>query len=94
VPALVTLGRALADAQLDGATFLIAEHTDAKGGEPYNQALSERRAEAVKSFLVEQFKLSPSHLLAIGYGRERLKNSADPFGSENRRVQVVNLLTR
>jgi outer membrane protein OmpA-like peptidoglycan-associated protein len=91
VPALVSLGRALADKELEGATFLIAGHTDANGGDAYNQALSELRAEAVKGFLVEQFKLPPDHLLAVGYGRERLKNSADPFGPENRRVQVVNM---
>jgi outer membrane protein OmpA-like peptidoglycan-associated protein len=94
VKALAALGRALADKELEGATFLIAGHTDAKGGDAYNQALSERRAEAVKEFLVEEFKLPPDHLLAVGYGKERLKNSADPFGPENRRVQVVNLLAQ
>jgi len=94
VPTLVALGRALADKELDGATFLIAGHTDATGGESYNQALSERRAEEVKGFLVKQFKLLPDHLVAVGSGKERLKNSADPYGPENRRVQVVNLLAQ
>jgi outer membrane protein OmpA-like peptidoglycan-associated protein len=92
VPPLVTLGRALADADLKGATFLIAGHTDAKGSDSFNQALSERRAEAVKGFLVEQFKLPPDHLLAIGHGKEQLKDKADPFAAVNRRVQVVNML--
>jgi outer membrane protein OmpA-like peptidoglycan-associated protein len=92
VPPLVTLGRALADADLKEATFLIAGHTDAKGSESYNQGLSERRAEAVKGFLVEQFKLPPDHLLAIGHGKEQLKDKADPFAAVNRRVQVVNML--
>lgn len=91
VPALVTLGKALSDGELKDAVFLIAGHTDGKGTADYNQALSERRAEAVKAFLVAQFKLPEARLIALGYGFERLKNTADPLAGENRRVQVVNL---
>jgi len=29
--------------------------------------------------------------VAVGYGKTRLKNENDPFGPENRRVQVVNM---
>jgi outer membrane protein OmpA-like peptidoglycan-associated protein len=57
---LVTLGRA----EPKGATFLIGGHTGAAGGDNYNQSLSERRAEAVKIFLAQQFKLPPDQLLA------------------------------
>jgi len=91
VPTLVTLGRALGNPQLKGASFLIGGHTDAAGSDSYNQSLSERRAEAVKTYLVEQFKLSPNQLLAIGFGRSELKNTANPLAAENRRVQVVNV---
>jgi outer membrane protein OmpA-like peptidoglycan-associated protein len=91
VPTLVTLGRALSRSELKGATFLVAGHTDAAGNDSYNQSLSERRAEAVKIFLAEQFKLSPGQLLAIGFGRTQLKNTADPLAAENRRVQIVNI---
>jgi outer membrane protein OmpA-like peptidoglycan-associated protein len=91
VPPLVTLGRALGSSELKGATFLIAGHTDAVGGDSYNQSLSERRAEAVKVFLAQQFRISPDQLLAIGYGRSQLKNTADPMAAENRRVQIVNI---
>ena len=91
VPTLVTLGRALGNRELKGATFLIAGHTDAAGDDGYNQSLSERRAEAVKIFLAEQFKLSPDQLLAIGFGRSELKNTANPLAAENRRVQIVNI---
>jgi outer membrane protein OmpA-like peptidoglycan-associated protein len=91
VPVLVTLGRALSDAELVGATFLVAGHTDAKGGDAYNQDLSERRADSVRRYLAERFKLSPDQLLAIGFGKTQLKNAADPTAAENRRVQVVNM---
>ena len=90
VPALTRLGRALTDPDLAGITFLIAGHTDAKGSDSYNQDLSERRAEAVKRYLAEQFKLAPEQLLAIGFGKTKLKNAADSFAGENRRVQIVN----
>jgi outer membrane protein OmpA-like peptidoglycan-associated protein len=87
---LLALGRALSNDQLKGATFFVNGHTDAKGGIEYNQDLSERRAEAVKRVLIEDFKLPKAALIAIGFGKSQLKNPADPFGAENRRVQIVN----
>ena len=56
-----------------------------------NMTLSERRAEAVRDYLVGHFSIGASRLIAIGYGEERLKNTADPDAAENRRVEVVNL---
>ena len=91
-PALLALGKALADPGLAGATFLVAGHTDGKGSAAYNLALSEKRAAAVKRYLIAEFRLSEARLLALGYGFERLKNAADPAADENRRVQVVNLV--
>jgi outer membrane protein OmpA-like peptidoglycan-associated protein len=90
LPILQSLGRALADKELRGVTFLIAGHTDAAGSEAYNQTLSERRAEAVQGFLMDHFKLSREQLLALGFGKSRLKNPASPLAAENRRVQIVN----
>jgi outer membrane protein OmpA-like peptidoglycan-associated protein len=91
VPTLVALGTALRAPELKDLAFLVGGHTDAKGGEAYNQGLSERRAEAVKRFLVEKFSLPAQNLISVGYGKEQLKNTADPFADENRRVQVVNM---
>lgn len=91
VPALLELGRALSSDALAGTRFLVGGHTDSKGAGPYNQKLSEQRAEAIRRFLVTQFKVDEARLLAIGFGKEQLKNKADPFAGENRRVQVVNL---
>ena len=39
-PSLDELGKALTDPKLTGGTFLIAGHTDAKGSDEYNLALS------------------------------------------------------
>jgi outer membrane protein OmpA-like peptidoglycan-associated protein len=90
VPVLVALGRALSKDELKGTIFLINGHTDAKGSDEYNQDLSERRADAVKRLLVEQFDIPATNLIAVGYGKTMLKNSTDPFAGENRRVQIVN----
>jgi outer membrane protein OmpA-like peptidoglycan-associated protein len=88
---LMKLGRALTNPDLKGSVFLIGGHTDAKGNDDYNQKLSERRAAAVKRFLKQKFDIPDDTLVTVGYGEEQLKNSSDPFASENRRVQIVNL---
>jgi outer membrane protein OmpA-like peptidoglycan-associated protein len=88
---LMKLGRALTNPELKGSVFLIGGHTDAKGNDDYNQKLSERRAAAVKRFLKQKFDIPDDTLVTVGYGEEQLKNSSDPFASENRRVQIVNL---
>jgi outer membrane protein OmpA-like peptidoglycan-associated protein len=85
------LGKALSSADLKGTTFVLAGHTDGKGSLSYNQELSEKRVDTVRRYLVDHFKLSPTSLVAVGYGKTKLKNENDPFGPENRRVQVVNM---
>ena len=86
-----TLGRALLHPNLKGMTFVLAGHTDGKGGLTYNQDLSERRVDTVRRYLVDRFRLPTKNLVAVGYGKTRLKNEGDPFGAENRRVQIVNM---
>lgn len=91
VPQLTALGETLADPELRDAVILIGGHTDAKGGDAYNQELSERRAEAVKRFLVRSFRLTAANLVTAGYGKQHPRNTADPFAAENRRVQIGNM---
>jgi len=89
--AVKELGKALANKELKDGVFLVAGHTDAKGTEEYNQGLSERRAEAIKRYLIDHYGLQAENLVAVGYGKTQLKNSSDPLAEENRRVQVVNM---
>jgi outer membrane protein OmpA-like peptidoglycan-associated protein len=91
MPLVNELGKALADPSVKGGVFLVAGHTDAKGGDDYNQKLSERRAEAIKRFLSEKYNIPAENLVTVGYGETQLKNTADPNADENRRVQVVNM---
>jgi outer membrane protein OmpA-like peptidoglycan-associated protein len=90
VPSVTALGKALTSPELKGTTFIVAGHTDGKGSFPVNQDLSEKRADAIKQYLVDHFKVPASTLVTVGYGKTKLKNESDPFGGENRRVQVVN----
>ena len=90
-PATQEVGKALVSPKLAGGTFMVAGHTDGKGSDLYNQNLSERRAEAVKTYLVMHYKIPAANLLAVGYGKTTLKNVDNPFASENRRVQIVNM---
>jgi outer membrane protein OmpA-like peptidoglycan-associated protein len=91
ISVLKTLGQALRDASLADDAFLIAGHTDARGGAAFNMDLSQRRAEAVRQFLIGNFGIDATKLVAKGFGLRHLKNAAQPLAAENRRVQVVNL---
>lgn len=85
------IGRALKDGQLAAADMLVAGHTDAKGTDPYNLKLSQRRAEVVRDYLIKKHGVTAEKLIPVGFGREKLKEPAHPFADKNRRVQVVNL---
>ena len=90
-PQLDKLGQALTSQDLAGSVVMLGGHTDAKGGDDYNQGLSERRAATVKKFLIENYHIAPENLISSGYGKKDLKNPSDPFAAENRRVQIVNM---
>lgn len=65
----------------------IAGHTDALGNDDYNQALSARRAYAVKDFLAER-GVSAERMVATGYGSSRpvADNATEEGREKNRRV--------
>jgi outer membrane protein OmpA-like peptidoglycan-associated protein len=88
---VTALGQALTSGELAGRTFVVAGHTDAKGADAYNQSLSEQRADAVKRFLTEKYNIATANLVTVGHGKTQLKNAADPFSGDNRRVQVINM---
>ena len=94
ISSVQALGRALSNTELKGSTFVVAGHTDAAGGEEYNQGLSERRADAIKKYLVDKFGINGSDLVTVGYGKSKLKDPNQPLAEVNRRVQVVNMETK
>jgi outer membrane protein OmpA-like peptidoglycan-associated protein len=94
VPQLTNLGNALSSPELKNALVSINGHTDGKGNDSSNQKLSERRAESIKRYLVDHFALASENLVTIGYGKQKLKDAAHPMAAENRRVEIVNLVTQ
>jgi outer membrane protein OmpA-like peptidoglycan-associated protein len=93
-PQLNNLGKALTAKELAGSTVMLGGHTDAKGSDEYNQGLSERRAETVKRFLIDSYKIPAANLVTAGYGKKDPKNPNDLFAAENRRVEIVNMAER
>jgi len=93
IAAIAPLGRALNDPALAPFRFRIEGHTDTVGDEALNRALSQRRAETVRDYLVKQFNISPARLEAIGLGESQLLVATPDqvSDSRNRRVQVLNL---
>ena len=70
-----------------GRQVRVIGHADASGTAEANQALSLRRAESVKSYLVGK-GADPSMLVAVGVGASEPKNAANPNAAENRRVEI------
>ena len=68
----------------------IQGHTDNKGGPDYNKRLSDLRAAAVRTYLIEH-GISSDRLTSHGYGLERpiVPNDSDNNRALNRRVQFV-----
>ena len=71
-------------------TFTIEGHADERGTREYNLALGERRANAVKDYLMT-YGISGNRLSVISYGKERPVNSGStPLAwSQNRRSVTV-----
>ncbi|UTA48021.1 OmpA family protein [Simiduia sp. 21SJ11W-1] len=63
-------------------------YTDSRGSEAYNKALSQRRADAVRQVLIEQFGIDAARVTAVGYGEANpiASNETAAGREENRRV--------
>jgi outer membrane protein OmpA-like peptidoglycan-associated protein len=89
---LERVGQALGSSELAGLVFVVEGHTDAQGDEAYNQALSVRRAQAVKEYLVSRHGIAAARLKAVGKGETELLDPADPEGAANRRVVFASVV--
>ncbi|MDD3687990.1 MAG: OmpA family protein, partial [Bacteroidales bacterium] len=67
----------------------ISGHTDSDGEEKNNQMLSEKRAEAVKEFLINE-GCNPDRIVTIGYGESKpiMSNDTEQGKAKNRRVEL------
>jgi outer membrane protein OmpA-like peptidoglycan-associated protein len=90
---LRSVGIALQSAELGPYRIRIEGHTDSIGSDQYNLKLSERRANSVKQFLIQQYRLAPERLVTLGRGKqEPIAENETPEGRQkNRRVEFVNV---
>ena len=74
-----------------GTTAQLEGHTDSRGTEAYNQALSERRAYSVRDYLIDESDIDPRRITAVGYGESDpvATNDTDEGRQRNRRVNAV-----
>lgn len=74
------------------ADFRIEGHTDSFGSDIYNDALSQRRAEAVKHWLQEKMQINGGRISTVGFGKRHLLAPSTGTVQEqqlNRRVEIV-----
>jgi outer membrane protein OmpA-like peptidoglycan-associated protein len=72
------------------STIYIEGYTDSSGPESYNLDLSQRRADAVRDFLIDS-GISPNRIVTRGYGEADPVAANDTIAGrrENRRVEVI-----
>jgi outer membrane protein OmpA-like peptidoglycan-associated protein len=88
---LKQMATAMKSDKLASYHFMLEGHTDTTGSPDHNRALSQRRADAVRSYLTDQFGIDSSRLQAVGRGEDALLDPDHPTSPVNRRVQVVNM---
>lgn len=81
----------LANYLIDHPAFklVISGHTDSQGKEDANLRLSQARADAIKAYLMYEFKLEPNRIEANGYGSEKpiVEEKTEQDRKLNRRVE-------
>jgi len=84
------VGEALNTPDLKGKKIIIAGHTDDKGDAGYNLALSKKRADAVKDYLVRTWGIAPELIGTVGYGKSLplSTGTSDADRERNRRVEI------
>ena len=87
-PVLTQLAQSIR--QYPGTVVQIEGHTDATGSAAYNETLSENRADAVRSYMLQR-GVEAHRLVAVGYGMTRpiADNGTVQGRAQNRRVEVL-----
>ena len=85
---LNSVGKVLAE--FEQTVVEVAGHTDSTGSDAYNQSLSERRANAVSTYLTSQGVIG-QRLITLGMGEARpvADNSSESGRQANRRVEIT-----
>ncbi|MFH1220882.1 MAG: OmpA family protein [Candidatus Eisenbacteria bacterium] len=88
---LADIGQLLSD--IANLQLSIEGHTDSDGADDYNLKLSQDRANSVKTYLVETYKIDPKRLETKGWGEGKsIDTNETPEGkANNRRVELVKI---
>ena len=89
-PLLKELALAANSLALSNQRFIVIGHTDSHGSEDYNLQLSRRRAESVREYLIQNFKLAPTRFTVAAYGEASplVPNDTPANRAVNRRVEI------
>lgn len=85
--ALDTMGREIAVGRYEAVS--VEGHTDRLGSSEHNQALSTRRADAVRSYLVDQVKLDGSRVKSVAYGESQPATAAGACPDSLGRTRLI-----
>ncbi len=87
---LDVVGRALTDERLTDKRFRLVGHTDHRGGDTYNQELSEQRAQVARDYLVQKYGIDPVRLDSMGLGERApmMTGNDERAMDRNRRVEL------
>jgi OOP family OmpA-OmpF porin len=77
-------------------TARVEGHTDSAGPSQYNLQLSQKRADSVRQYLINNFRIAPDRLNARGFGESRpiATNTTREGRKKNRRVVAVIYATK
>jgi outer membrane protein OmpA-like peptidoglycan-associated protein len=84
-----SIADALTDPRMRPYRYLIVDHVESAGRRDHNLILSQRRADSIRDVLVNNFKVQPKRLLALGLGEEQLQDVNRPASPANARVQII-----
>jgi len=88
-PLLTKVQRAISE--FPSSRIAIEGNTDSMGGDRLNEQLSQKRADAIRSYLVANLGINPSYITAVGYGAKKpiANNETNEGRALNRRIDVV-----
>ena len=81
-------GKAMQSERLLPFKFDLEGHTDASGDEDYNMNLSQKRADAVKNYLIVNCGVAEQRLSSLGRGESAPLDPDDPLAEGNRRIEL------
>lgn len=87
IPFIAEIAKMMSLPEFSNKRLVIEGHTDAKGSDDYNRDLSEKRAEAIKNYLTDNYQIQFNRLTVIGRGESEPLPGVNPNDAVNRRVQ-------